>query len=157
MSSDIERPGYELPLRLLLGFRAIIDEVHAELARQGHGQARPLHGFVLQAVGRNGVSATELGRRLGVSKQAAAKHVDALERLGYLERVPDSSDGRSKIIKLTDRGWDMLARSGQIFDQIRARWADSIGADRLRALDDDLRKVTPDEVFALDVPGWFGA
>lgn len=155
MSSDVEPPGYELPLRLLLGFRSIIDEAHAELARQGHGQARPLHGFVLQAVGRNGVSATELGRRLGVTKQAAAKHVDALERLGYLERAPDSSDGRSKVIRLTDRGWDMLARSGQIFDEIRARWAGAIGADRLRALDDDLRKVTPDEVFALDVPGWF--
>jgi hypothetical protein len=31
-----------------------------------------------------------------------------------------------------------------------------IGAERLRALEDDLRKVTPSQTFRLDVPGWFG-
>jgi DNA-binding MarR family transcriptional regulator len=149
--------GYELPLRLLLGFRVIIDELHAELARQGHSQARPLHGFVLQAIGPAGVSAAELGRRLGVTKQGAAKHIETLERLGYVERVPDTKDARSKLVRLTDRGWDMLNRSAQIFDQIRARWAASIGPDRLDAIEADLAKVAPGVAFALDVPGWFGA
>src|SRR6266545_490589 len=36
MSSD--PPGFELPLRLLLGFRVLIDDLHAELARLGHLQ-----------------------------------------------------------------------------------------------------------------------
>lgn len=30
-----EPPGFELPLRLFLAFRVIIDELHAELAREG--------------------------------------------------------------------------------------------------------------------------
>ncbi len=53
-------PGFELPLRLFLGFRMLIDDLHAELARQGHAELRPMHGFVFQAIGPDGVTAAEL-------------------------------------------------------------------------------------------------
>ncbi|MFI6787558.1 MarR family winged helix-turn-helix transcriptional regulator [Nonomuraea sp. NPDC050383] len=155
MSSDV--PGFELPLRLLLGFRVLIDELHAELARQGHPHARPLHGFVLQAIGAGGTTAVELGRLLGVSKQAAGKTVETLERVGYVERTVDPDDTRRKIIRLTPYGMDVLARSARIFADLRARWAAELGEERLRALEADLRKVTPPDMFRLDMPGWFGS
>ena len=151
-----EPPGFELPLRLLLGFRVLIDRLHAELARQGHPDVRPVHGFVLQAVGPGGTTAVELGRRLGITKQAAAKHVEALERLGYLRRIADPHDARRKVLQLTDRGADSLGRSARIFDALRAEWADTLGVERLRALEADLRAVTASTPFRLDVPGWFG-
>ncbi|MFD8559641.1 MULTISPECIES: MarR family winged helix-turn-helix transcriptional regulator [Streptosporangium] len=154
MSSD--PPGFELPLRLFLGFRVLIDELHAELARQGHPDMRPMHGFVFQAIGVDGTTAAELGRRLGVSKQAAGKTVDALERLGYVERGSDPHDARRKVVRLTEHGVDSLVRSARIFDELRARWAETLGEERLRALEADLRKVTPPDAFPLDVPGWFG-
>ncbi|WP_226872589.1 MarR family winged helix-turn-helix transcriptional regulator [Microbispora sitophila] len=154
---SIDPPGFELPLRLFLGFRVLIDELHAELARQGHPHARPMHGFVMQAIGTEGTTAVELGRTLGVSKQAAGKTVETLERIGYVERARDPRDTRRKIVRLTPSGVDMLVRSARIFDDLRARWAGVIGDDRLRALEADLRKVTPQDVFRLDVPGWFGA
>lgn len=153
MSTD--PPGFELPLRLLLGFRVLVDGLHAELGRQGHPDVRPVHGFVLQAIGPDGTTAVELGRRLGVTKQAAAKHVDALERLDYLRRGADAHDGRRKLVRLTERGVDCLARSALIFDDLRAGWAATLGADRLTALEDDLRAVTPAALFRLDTPGWF--
>ena len=112
-------PGFELPLRLFLGFRTLIDGVHAELARQGHPDLRPMHGFVLQAVGLDGTTAVELGRRLGVSKQAAGKTIDSLEHLGYLERAADPRDARRKIVRLTGRALDALARSAATFDDLR--------------------------------------
>lgn len=154
MSSD--PPGFELPLRLFLGFRVLIDELHAELARQGHPDLRPMHGFVFQAIGTGGTTAAELGRRLGISKQAAGKTIDSLEQLGYLERAPDPRDARRKVVRLTDRGVDSLLRSAQIFEDLRARWAKVLGPERLRAMETDLRKVTPSDLFLLDVPGWFG-
>lgn len=158
MSSDETAPpaGFELPLRLLLGFRVLIDGLHDELARQGHPDVRPVHGFVLQALGPSGTTAAELGRRLGVSKQAAGKTVEALERLGYVERVEDPGDARRRLVRRTPRGDDLLARSARIFDALRADWAATLGERRLRALEDDLRRVTPGELFSLDVPGWFG-
>lgn len=101
---DPDRPGFLLPLLLLAGFRTLIDDLHAELARQGHPDLRPLHGFVLQAVG-NGTTASELGQRLGVSKQAAGKTVDRLVALGYLERADDPADARRKLVRPTTGAW----------------------------------------------------
>ncbi|GGK71271.1 MarR family transcriptional regulator [Sphaerisporangium melleum] len=154
MSTD--PPGWELPLRLLLGFRVLIDELHAELARQGHPDLRPMHGFVMQAIGRGGTTAAELGRLLGVSKQAAGKTIDTLERVGYVERGADPADARRKVVRLTERGIESLALAARIFDDLRARWAHALGEDRLRALETDLRAVTPPGALRLDIPGWFG-
>ncbi|MFI0485755.1 MarR family winged helix-turn-helix transcriptional regulator [Actinomadura sp. 9N215] len=152
-----DAPGYELPLRLFLAFRVIVDEVHAELAEQGHPGLRPMHGFVFQAIGPDGTTAVELGRRLGVSKQAAGKMVESLERAGYVERGADPADARRKIVRLTARGADSLARSARIFDRIRDDWVRRLGAGRVRALEHDLRRVTPDDPWRLDAPGWFGS
>ncbi|MFI6521062.1 MarR family winged helix-turn-helix transcriptional regulator [Spirillospora sp. NPDC050679] len=154
MSSD--PPGFVLPLRLFLAFRTIVDEAHAELARQGHPHMKPMHGFVFQAIGPRGTTAVDLGRTLGVSKQAAGKTVEALERIGYVERAADPHDARRKLVRLTPHGVDALARSARIFDEIRARWAAELGDDRLRALEAALTEMTPTELWRLDAPGWFG-
>jgi DNA-binding MarR family transcriptional regulator len=148
-------PGFMLPLLLFAGFRTIIDRLHAELAQQGHPDFRPTHGFTLQAVGIDGATASEIGRRLGVSKQAAGKTTDRLAALGYVERVDDAQDGRRKLIRLTPRGIDVLARSAMIFEDLHAEWAATIGADELAALESALRAVVPADGFRLDVPGWF--
>ncbi|MGW7465779.1 MarR family winged helix-turn-helix transcriptional regulator [Streptomyces xantholiticus] len=149
-------PGYELPLLLFAGFRSLIDKLHAELARQGHPDVRPAHGFAMQAIGMDGATASDLGRRLGVSKQAAGKTADRLLALGYAERADDPADARRKLIRLTPRGLDALTRSAAIFDALRAEWAQAIGPDRLRDLESALRTVTPPESFRLDAAGWLG-
>lgn len=154
MSSDPR--GYELPLLLLAAFRGLVDDLHAELARRGHPDARPLHGFVFQAIGPDGTTASELGRRLQISKQAAGKTLEGLERLGYVARAVDPRDARRRIVRLTDRGEDLLVQSARIFDALRGRWARDLGADRLRALEADLRAMTAGRARRLDVPGWFG-
>ncbi|WBC13496.1 MarR family winged helix-turn-helix transcriptional regulator [Micromonospora sp. WMMA1998] len=151
-----DRPGFALPLLLLAGFRTLVDDLHAELARQGHPDLRPAHGFVLQAVGPAGTTASDLGQRLGVSKQAAGKTVDRLVALGYLERVDDPADARRKLVRVTAKGHDGLLRSAAVFDQLRGRWAATLGADRVTGIEDDLRRMVPADVFRLDVPGWFG-
>lgn len=148
--------GFELPLLLFAGFRSLIDQLHAELAEQGHPDVRPAYGFAMQAIGPDGATASELGRRLGISKQAAGKTADRLEKLGYVERADDPGDARRKLLRLTDRGVDALARSAAIFDDLRARWAESLGANRLRDLETGLREMTPNSSFRLDAPGWFG-
>jgi DNA-binding MarR family transcriptional regulator len=149
-------PGFELPLLLFAGFRALIDELHAELGRRGHPDVRPAYGFAMQAIGTSGATASEIGRRLGVSKQAAGKTVDRLAGLGYVERVDDPADARRKLIRLTPRGLDSLAQSARIFDDLRARWVEKLGAERLAVVESSLRTVVPEAGFPVDVPGWFG-
>jgi DNA-binding MarR family transcriptional regulator len=156
-SMSNEAYGYELPLLLFGGFRSIVDELHAELARRGHPEVRPAHGFALQAIGLGGATAAETGRRLGISKQAAGKTIDRLEELGYVQRSGDDTDRRRKLARLTPRGLEVLALSAMIFDDIRARWAAAVGAARLAELEAGLRTMVPGDTFRLDVPGWFGA
>ncbi|MFD0407717.1 MarR family winged helix-turn-helix transcriptional regulator [Kitasatospora sp. NPDC127116] len=157
VSSEAPPPGFELPLRLLLAFRTIIDELHERIAREGHPDLRPMHGFVFQAIGPHGTTASELGRRLGVTKQAAGKTVDNLEQLGYVERAADPSDTRRKLVRLTGRGVDCLVRSARIFDELREEWAATLGEEQLRQLEDGLRRLAPGDPFRLDTPRWFGA
>jgi DNA-binding MarR family transcriptional regulator len=148
--------GLGLALILLGGFRAMVDALHEELAAEGHPEARPLHGFALQALGAEGATLSELGRRLGVTKQAAAKTVAGLERLGYVERAPHPEDGRATIVRRAPRGEEMLERSREAFDAIRAEWSRRLGAARLTELEGDLQALAGDgrAVSTEDLPGW---
>ncbi|WP_459545550.1 MarR family winged helix-turn-helix transcriptional regulator [Nocardia sp. X0981] len=150
------RPGYELPVLLFAGFRTLIDELHAELARQGYPDMRPAHGFAMQAIGPEGATASDIGRRLGISKQAAGKTVDRLVAAGYAERADDPADARRKLVRLTRRGFDALARSAAVFDHLRATWSERLGETRLRAMEDDLRAVAAPAAFRLDAESWLG-
>lgn len=154
MRASENLPGFELPLLLLAGFRTLIDELHARLAAEGHPGLRPATGFAMQAIGPRGATATEIAARLGVTKQAAGKTIDGLERVGYARREADPADGRRKLVVLTDRGRDALARSAQIFDDLRDEWAAQLGTERLQRLANDLRAVTPGGV-GTDMTGWF--
>ncbi len=151
-----DRSGFELPLLLLGGFRSLIDELHVRLARQGHEQARPIHGFALQALGQEGVTISELGRRLGVSKQAAAKTAANLERLGYASRVRHPKDGRAWVLAATARGIEMLTLSAAAFEELRQLWIDELGERRVNALENDLETMLgrhgPQPI--ADTPGW---
>lgn len=136
-----DRYGFELPLLLAGAFRALIDDLHAELAGLGHPEARPIHGFALQALGPEGTTISELGRRLGVSKQAAAKTAASLEQLGYVARREDPADRRAHVLVRTPRADDLLARSAEIFERRRQGLADRIGGPRLAKLEDDLETI----------------
>ena len=41
--------------------------------------------------------------RAQIAKQTATALVDKLERAGYVERVPDPSDGRARLVRMTPR------------------------------------------------------
>jgi DNA-binding MarR family transcriptional regulator len=140
---------------LARAFRALIDELHAELATRGHQDARPIHGFALQAIGIEGTTVSELGRRLGVSKQAAAKTAASLERAGYASRVADPRDARATTLIRTPHGTEMLALSADIFERLRADWVRQLGEARVAALEDDLEQVVGTHGPKLgDLPGW---
>jgi DNA-binding MarR family transcriptional regulator len=152
-----ERSGYELPILLLGAFRSLIDELHVELARRGHERARPVHGFALQAIGPDGVTVGELGRRLGVSKQAAGKTVASLMQAGYVTRSRHPNDARAWMLTRSPRGSEMLRLSAEIFDQLRGRWVDQLGRERMRALETDLATMTRlGGSSIVDLPGLLG-
>ena len=135
---------HDLPLiGLLAEVRdSISDELYGRLHEIGYADVRPAHGCVFGYIERaGGVRLTELADRSGLTKQAVGEAVADLERLGYVERVPDLGDGRAKIIRLTDRGVDAMAAANEIFADIESRFAAEVGEERFEEFRDTLRRL----------------
>lgn len=99
-----------------------------------------MHGFALQAVGA-GATASAIASRLGVTKQAAAKTVAALERQGYVERRGDVADARRKLIRRTARGDAFIEASARAFEDVVTAWRAQVGSDAVDALQDALNRL----------------
>lgn len=153
--TDNDRAGSELPFLLLGAFRSLIDQMHGRLEAEGHPEARPVHGFALQAIGPDGTTASELGRRLGVSKQAAAKTVTTLERAGYVSRESDPADGRAVRLCRTPRGEELLALSAAFLNSYHEQLESRLGRTRVAELEADLQAIASQSADPLGgVPGW---
>jgi DNA-binding MarR family transcriptional regulator len=99
---------------------------------------------------------TELASLAGLTKQSVGEIVDDLAKLGYLERYPDPTDRRAKLIRLTDKGLEAQRIGFSLFAQLEADWADAFGADRIAALRALLEEIAvakaPDAVPELALP-----
>ena len=149
----MSEPGWRVVLLVAGAFRDAVDAVHRELAEQGYVEARPLHGFALQAIGPDGCTINELGQRLGVSKQAAAKTTASLERMGYVVRAAVPQDLRAVLLSRTPRAEEFLAASAIGFEHIMDRWRHQLGAARFDAMVEALAEVAGDRTVG-DLPGW---
>jgi DNA-binding MarR family transcriptional regulator len=134
-------PEFELPLLFTLGSRAVIDELHRQLAARGYADLRPAHGFAFQRLAQGGATGNQLAAFLGITKQAASQMIDELEGRGYVARRPNPDDRRGKIVTLTARGHDSLRESAAILAAIEAEWVAILGAERLAALRADLSRL----------------
>ncbi len=140
MSQDPAPPN--LAQLLAVPFQAIVAELHARLAAAGYGDIRPHHGPVFGYLPAEGARLTELAERAQTTKQAMGQLVDALERGGYVERIPDPLDRRAKQIRLTSRGWAVHERGGEVVAELQTAWANALGPGKLAqlvALLDELR------------------
>lgn len=108
---------------------ALQKELFRTLAEQGHPELRPRHGAVLAYLDEDGTRATELAALSGRHKQVIGTLVDELLDLGYVERRPDPTDRRAKLVVPTARGRDQMARSDAIVAAIERRCADRVGED----------------------------
>ncbi|WP_346055140.1 MarR family winged helix-turn-helix transcriptional regulator [Amycolatopsis dongchuanensis] len=150
----MSRSGADLALLLLGGFRTLVDAAQAELAKRGHADVRPVHDFAIRAIAAGADSASELGRRMAVSKQAAAKTIAVLQERGYVAREPDPADARRKRLQVTDRGFEMLRTGEAVFDELREEWRRRIGAAQLDELEARLTELVGKDPVRLDAPGW---
>ncbi|MFC4912815.1 MarR family winged helix-turn-helix transcriptional regulator [Actinomadura gamaensis] len=127
-----------LTTRLFFGIQR---ELFATLAEQGYGDLRAQHGAVLAHLDEDGTRATDLAHRSGQHKQVIGKLVDELEALGYVERRPDPSDRRAKLVVPTGRGLAQMRDSDAVLAAIEARHAEAVGRDAYAGFKRTLRAV----------------
>jgi DNA-binding MarR family transcriptional regulator len=118
----------DLAILVTAASRCVADRLIDAMAKARLDEVRSNHGFVIRALAAGSLTLTELAARLGVSKQAAQKVVDDMERRRLVERVPSSTDRRAKAIRLTKRGQKVrqtaLATSERLEAELRADLGD---------------------------------
>ena len=150
----MSRSGADLALLLLGGFRTLVDAVIAELDRRGHEDVRPVHDFAMRAIAAGADSASELGRRLSISKQSAARTIAVLQERGYVARDIDPDDARRKRLQVTALGFEVMRQGEAVFDELREQWGEQIGAAELEALEAHLSVLVGTLPIRFDTPGW---
>jgi DNA-binding MarR family transcriptional regulator len=150
----MSRSGADLAQLLLGGFRILADEATAELAARGYEEIRPAQEFALQAILSGADNASDLGRRMSVTKQAAAKTIAALEERNYVGREPDPADKRRLRLYVTDHGLAMLREGEEIFDKLRGQWEEEVGAAALSQVEITLRQLVGNTGSRPDTPAW---
>jgi DNA-binding MarR family transcriptional regulator len=89
---------------LLLAEQEFVRELRAATAEQGFDDQGRSDGFVLRTLGAAPATISTLAIRLDITKQGAAQIIDDMEARGYVERHPDPTDGRARLIHLSERG-----------------------------------------------------
>lgn len=103
----------------------------AAFAAAGLDGLRPAQSVVLVPLASGGLHASDLADRLAVSRQAVAQAVAALERHGYVSRLPDPADARARIIELTPRGRRVLKVMRSAAVDLEKRWEETLGPQLL--------------------------
>ncbi|WP_229311040.1 MarR family winged helix-turn-helix transcriptional regulator [Larkinella soli] len=85
-----------------------------------------------------GITNNELARRAGVTKQAMSKVVRLLEDEGYIYSVKDEKDSRSSRIFINDRGKQLLKAVFNCMQDLRRKFDDIAGHDRVGAMLDTM-------------------
>lgn len=119
---------------LRVPYQAFIRQLFAALAGVGYADVHPSHAVVFQLLRAEGSRVTDLAERAQLSKQYVGRLVAELETLGYLERVPDPTDGRAKLVRLSARGQAITRVAEAVIADIEADWARRLGEARYAQL-----------------------
>ena len=121
-------------------------ELFDRLIAAGLKDARVPHTHVTAYIKAEGSRLTELAAQARMTLPAMSELVDDLQRIGIVERRPDPSDGRAKLICLTDAGWEAMRTARRVIAEIEADYAQLVGVERFEAaaqtLDELLRGLT---------------
>lgn len=116
-------------------------ELFTALAEQGFDDIQPRAGAVLAYLRTDGIRAIELARASGQHKQVIGSLIDDLERLGYVERKPDPTDRRAKLIYPTERGLLQMEAAAAIMRTIEERHAKALGKQEYAAFKTALQRM----------------
>lgn len=128
------------PVGALLRRPAVIvrHEVMTSLHAAGFDDVLPAHLGVFQYPGPEGQRPGVLALRTAASKQAMNHLLHQLEVGGYIIREPHPDDRRTRVVRLTERGWAAVGVIAQTMARLEREWVAALGPDVYAALSDAL-------------------
>jgi DNA-binding MarR family transcriptional regulator len=114
------------PFTIIMGFRQtaqlMVRELIERLEADGHDGVHPSHHALYENIDPGGTRLTELAARADMTHQSMGELVATLERGGWVERRPDPTDGRARLIVLTPSGRHLVVRGLHHIGEIEAKW-----------------------------------
>lgn len=124
-------------LLLFYPYRAMEDRVRARLAESGY-DVTPAQGRVFARIGPEGTRLSDLAAQAQVTRPTAGFIVDQLERAGLVARVPDPTDGRARLVVITEKGRETIPIAAAEVAAIEAEWTAHAGEERMAQLRETL-------------------
>ncbi|MDX1940519.1 MAG: winged helix DNA-binding protein [Saprospiraceae bacterium] len=104
--------------------------VYQRLQEMGFADANPSYSIVYQLIGE-GARLTDMAKRANLSKQNMKYNVEQLEKLGYVSRFTDASDGRAVLFKLTKKGISFRDTAYKVIAEVELEWAKGLGKQKM--------------------------
>ncbi|MFE6646112.1 MarR family winged helix-turn-helix transcriptional regulator [Nocardioides sp. NPDC057772] len=118
---------------MLIAYRAMDERVISAMRDAGYNitvaQAR-----IAQRIAEDGSRLVDLAEQAQVTKQTASLLVAALEREGLVERVPDPTDGRARLIRFTADGQAAADYAREVVMSVEREWNEHLGPRQATAL-----------------------
>ncbi len=130
---------------LFVANRELERRAHDAIVAAGITDITLAQARVAARIGPDGSRVSDLAEQARVTKQSAAFLVDQLEAAGYVERAPDPTDGRARLVRLTTRARRVAEVADAEVHRVLGEWADHVGEGRLRQVHEtlrDLREIT---------------
>lgn len=97
---------------------------------------------VMGRINPGGTRLSELAEAAQITKQTATALVDRLEAAGWVERVPDPTDGRARLVRLTEQAWAGPGPIGKAMERtIEAEWTEHLGEAQMAVLRETLARL----------------
>jgi DNA-binding MarR family transcriptional regulator len=128
---------------LRVPFLAVIDRIYQGMIEAGFDDLSHAHLAVFRHIDEDkGSRLVDLADEAQITKQSMGYLVDYLVEHGYVERAPDESDGRARLIRLTKRGAAVMMIARTVARDLEAEWTDHLGSERMACMLDALRDLT---------------
>lgn len=143
----VTNPGQrqELAILLFVANRELEQRAHDAVVAAGITDITVAQARVAARISPEGSRVSDLAEQARVTKQSAAFLVEQLEAAGYVERTPDPTDRRARLVRLTTRARRVAEVADAEVQRVLAEWADHVGQERLIQVHEtlrDLREIT---------------
>lgn len=139
--TEKKNPRVDIAPIILQAFRAQSGITMARLAERGFEDFTCAFAAVLPHFDAAGTRSTVLAQRAGVTKQAMSQMVREMENRKYVEQVPDKTDTRAKVVRLTKRGVAVKDVCVEVRRELTKTAARALGANDLAKFQADLIKI----------------
>jgi DNA-binding MarR family transcriptional regulator len=132
LTKAVNRDSVVLPALFEMALRSLREGLQ-DLSSTRFPGLRTRHYRLLNFVPAQGIRPARMVELSGLSKQALFQALAPLEAGGYVVVAPDPDDRRARVVRLSDRGHEVIAALQQMQARYEEAWAADVGVERWAA------------------------